>query len=87
MSPHVLLVASGELRLPNIVDNNVKNFFTAVFLEIAFRVHGTVDRACTGANPNATEQTKALAELAQKIALAGAKPLQEGVARAFNRAA
>jgi phasin len=34
-----------------------------------------------------TEQTKALAELAQKIALAGAKPLQEGVAKAFNRAA
>jgi hypothetical protein len=33
-----------------------------------------------------TEQTKALAELAQKIALAGAKPLQEGVAKAFNRA-
>jgi phasin len=34
-----------------------------------------------------TEQTKELAELAQKIALAGAKPLQEGVAKAFNRAA
>ena len=34
-----------------------------------------------------TEQTKQLAELAQKIALAGAKPLQEGVAKAFNRAA
>jgi phasin len=34
-----------------------------------------------------TEQTKALAELAQKIALAGAKPLQEGVAKAVNRAA
>jgi hypothetical protein len=32
MSPHVLLVASDELRLPNIIDNNVKNFFTAVFL-------------------------------------------------------
>jgi hypothetical protein len=29
-----------------------------------------------------TEQTKALAELAQKIGLAGAKPLQEGVAKA-----
>jgi hypothetical protein len=34
-----------------------------------------------------TDQTKSLAELAQKIALAGAKPLQEGVAKAFNRAA
>jgi phasin len=34
-----------------------------------------------------TEQTKALAELAQKIALAAAKPRQEGVAKAFNRAA
>jgi phasin len=34
-----------------------------------------------------TEQTKELSELAQKIALAGAKPLQEGVAKAFNRAA
>ena len=34
-----------------------------------------------------TEQTKALAELAQKIALAGSKPLQEGVAKAVNRAA
>ena len=32
LSPHVLLVASDELRLPNIIDNNVKNFFTAVFL-------------------------------------------------------
>jgi hypothetical protein len=31
MSPHVPLVASDELRLPNIIDNNVKNFFTAVF--------------------------------------------------------
>ena len=34
-----------------------------------------------------TEQSKALAELAQKIALAGARPLQEGVAKAFTRAA
>ena len=34
-----------------------------------------------------TEQTKALAELAQKIALAGANQLQEGVAKVFNRAA
>jgi hypothetical protein len=34
-----------------------------------------------------TEQSKALAELAQKIALAGARPMQEGVAKAFNRAA
>ena len=34
-----------------------------------------------------TEQTKKLSELAQEIALAGAKPLQEGVAKAFNRAA
>ena len=34
-----------------------------------------------------TEQTKQLAELAQKIALAGANPLQEGVAKAFNHAA
>jgi phasin len=32
-----------------------------------------------------TEQTKVLAELAQKIALAGAKPLQEGLGKAFNR--
>jgi hypothetical protein len=34
-----------------------------------------------------TEQAKQLAELAQKVALAGANPLQEGVAKAFNRAA
>ena len=34
-----------------------------------------------------TDQTKELAELAQKIVLAGAKPLQTGVAKAFNRAA
>ena len=34
-----------------------------------------------------SEQTKQLAELAQKFALAGAKPLQEGVAKALNRAA
>jgi hypothetical protein len=34
-----------------------------------------------------TDQTKALAELAQQIALAGAKPLQEGVAKAFTHAA
>ena len=34
-----------------------------------------------------TEQSKALAELVQKIALAGARPLQEGVAKAFTRAA
>jgi phasin len=33
-----------------------------------------------------TEQTKELAELAQKVALAGAKPLQVGAAKAFNRA-
>jgi phasin len=32
-----------------------------------------------------TEQTKVLAELAQKIALAGAKPLQEGLGKAFSR--
>jgi hypothetical protein len=32
-----------------------------------------------------SEQTKQLAELAQKVALAGAKPLQEGVVKAFNR--
>ena len=31
-----------------------------------------------------TEQTKVLAELAQKIALAGAKPLQEGLGKAFS---
>jgi phasin len=31
-----------------------------------------------------TEQTKVLAELAQKIALAGAKPLQEGLGKAFT---
>ena len=36
---------------------------------------------------NVTEQSKALAELVQKIALAGARPLQEGVAKAFTRAA
>ena len=29
---HMLLVASDELGLPNIVDNHVQNFFTAVFL-------------------------------------------------------
>jgi phasin len=34
-----------------------------------------------------TEQTKVLAELAQKIALAGAKPLQEGLEKAFDRGA
>ncbi len=34
-----------------------------------------------------TDQTKELAELAQKIALAGAQPMQTGVAKAFNRAA
>ena len=28
----MLLVASDELGLPNIVDNHVQNFFTAVFL-------------------------------------------------------
>ena len=33
------------------------------------------------------DQAKQLAELAQKVALVGAKPLQEGVAKAFNRAA
>ena len=33
-----------------------------------------------------TEQSKALAELAQKVALARARPLQEGVAKAFTRA-
>jgi phasin len=32
-----------------------------------------------------TEQTKVLAELAQKIGLAGAIPLQEGLGKAFNR--
>jgi phasin len=32
-----------------------------------------------------TEQTKVLAELAQKIALAGTKPLQEGLGKAFSR--
>ena len=31
-----------------------------------------------------TDQAKQLAELAQKVALVGAKPLQEGVAKAFN---
>jgi phasin len=34
-----------------------------------------------------TEQTKVLAELAQKIALAAAKPLQEGLGKAFDRGA
>jgi hypothetical protein len=34
-----------------------------------------------------TDQTKELAELAQEIVLAGTKPLQTGVAKAFNRAA
>ena len=34
-----------------------------------------------------TNQTKELAELAQEIVLAGTKPLQTGVAKAFNRAA
>ena len=34
-----------------------------------------------------TDQAKQLAELAQKVALVGSKPLQEGVAKAFNRAA
>jgi hypothetical protein len=29
---HMLLVASDELGLPNIVDNHVQNFFTAVLL-------------------------------------------------------
>ena len=29
---HMLPVASGELGLPNIVDNHVQHFFTAVFL-------------------------------------------------------
>jgi hypothetical protein len=29
---HMLLVASGELSLPNIVDNHVQHFVTAVFL-------------------------------------------------------
>jgi phasin len=33
------------------------------------------------------EQTKQLAELAQKVALASTKPLQDGVAKGFNRAA
>ena len=33
------------------------------------------------------DQAKQLAELAQKVALVGAKPLQEGIAKAFNRAA
>jgi phasin len=32
-----------------------------------------------------TEQTKVLAELAQKIGLAGAIPLQEGLGKAFSR--
>jgi phasin len=32
-----------------------------------------------------TEQTKVLAELAQKLGLAGAIPLQEGLGKAFNR--
>ena len=34
-----------------------------------------------------TDQAKQLAGLAQKVALVGAKPLQEGVAKAFNHAA
>ena len=34
-----------------------------------------------------TDQAKQLAELAQKVALVGAKPLQEGVAKAFSHAA
>ena len=34
-----------------------------------------------------TDQTKELAELAQKIVLAGAQPLQTGVAKAIYRAA
>ena len=34
-----------------------------------------------------TDQTKLLAELVQKIALSGAKPLQEGLGKVFNRAA
>jgi len=29
---HMLLVAFDELGLPNIIDNHVQNFFTAVFL-------------------------------------------------------
>lgn len=32
-----------------------------------------------------TEQTKQLMELAQRVAVVGAKPLQEGVAKAFGR--
>ena len=34
-----------------------------------------------------TEQAKVLAELVQKIELAGAKQLQEGLGKVFNRAA
>jgi phasin len=34
-----------------------------------------------------TEQTKQLLELAQRVAVVGAKPLQEGVAKAFGHAA
>jgi phasin len=34
-----------------------------------------------------TDQAKVLAELVQKIALSGAKPLQEGLGKVFNRAA
>jgi phasin len=34
-----------------------------------------------------TEQAKVLGELVQKIELAGAKPLQEGLGKVFNRAA
>ncbi len=34
-----------------------------------------------------TEQAKELAEMAEKVALAGAKPLQESVAKSFNHAA
>ena len=34
-----------------------------------------------------TEQAEQLTEIAQKFAVAGAKPLQEGVAKTFNRAA
>jgi hypothetical protein len=34
-----------------------------------------------------TEQAKQLTELAQKVALAGAKPLQDSVAKSFDHAA
>ena len=34
---HVLLVASDELCLPNIIDDHVQNFFTAVLLGQAVR--------------------------------------------------